>query len=61
MTVFEGILLSGLMIAQATTDERSTDGDKISSLRRNMGSEFSRMIKEAKALGLALGIPCLDG
>ncbi|KAK9143436.1 hypothetical protein Syun_012836 [Stephania yunnanensis] len=30
-------------------------------LRRNMGSEFSCMIKEAKALGAALGIPCLDG
>ncbi|XP_021274220.1 flap endonuclease GEN-like 2 isoform X2 [Herrania umbratica] len=26
-----------------------------------MGSEFSCMIKEAKVLGLALGIPCLDG
>ncbi|KAL3714155.1 hypothetical protein ACJRO7_006145 [Eucalyptus globulus] len=26
-----------------------------------MGSEFSRMIKEAKVLGNALGIPCLDG
>ncbi|KAA3470879.1 flap endonuclease GEN-like 2 [Gossypium australe] len=26
-----------------------------------MGSEFSCMIKEAKLLGLALGIPCLDG
>ncbi|XP_008778572.2 single-strand DNA endonuclease 1 [Phoenix dactylifera] len=31
------------------------------SLRRNMGSEFSCMIKEAKVLGMALGIPCLDG
>ncbi|KAK9665521.1 hypothetical protein RND81_14G117600 [Saponaria officinalis] len=31
------------------------------SLRRNMGSEFSCMIREAKALGTALGIPCLDG
>ncbi|CAI0403402.1 unnamed protein product [Linum tenue] len=30
------------------------------SLRRNAGSEFSRMIKEAKLLGSALGIPCLD-
>ncbi|KAF5191447.1 Flap endonuclease gen-like [Thalictrum thalictroides] len=28
---------------------------------RNMGSEFSCMIKEAKALGMALGIPCLNG
>ncbi|KAK6135321.1 hypothetical protein DH2020_030963 [Rehmannia glutinosa] len=33
----------------------------VSSVKRNMGSEFSRMIKEAKFLGLALGIPCLDG
>ncbi|MCD9560784.1 hypothetical protein HAX54_019579 [Datura stramonium] len=34
---------------------------KPSSIRRNTGSEFSRMIKEAKVLGNALGIPCLDG
>ncbi|KAH7669465.1 XPG/Rad2 endonuclease protein [Dioscorea alata] len=33
----------------------------VASLRRNASSEFSCMIKEAKALGLALGIPCLDG
>ncbi|XP_052203978.1 single-strand DNA endonuclease 1 isoform X2 [Diospyros lotus] len=32
-----------------------------SSLRRNMGSEFSCMIKEAKLLGMALEVPCLDG
>ncbi|KAJ8615324.1 hypothetical protein MRB53_034696 [Persea americana] len=32
-----------------------------SSLPRNKGSEFSCMVKEAKILGLALGIPCLDG
>ncbi|XP_065046918.1 single-strand DNA endonuclease 1-like isoform X1 [Musa acuminata AAA Group] len=31
------------------------------SLRRNMGSEFSCMIKEAKVLGTALGVPFLDG
>ncbi|KAL5727547.1 hypothetical protein ACHQM5_000731 [Ranunculus cassubicifolius] len=30
-------------------------------LGRSMGSEFSCMIKEAKLLGKALGIPCLDG
>lgn len=35
--------------------------NKLSSLKRNQGSEFSCMIKEAKKLGLALGIPCLDG
>ncbi|KGN57364.1 flap endonuclease GEN-like 2 [Cucumis sativus] len=33
---------------------------QICSLKRNKGSEFSLMIKEAQALGLALGIPCLD-
>ncbi|KAL1531430.1 Single-strand DNA endonuclease 1 [Salvia divinorum] len=33
----------------------------VSSLKRNMGSEFSCMIKEAKLLGIALGIQCLDG
>ncbi|CAO2190207.1 unnamed protein product [Urochloa humidicola] len=33
----------------------------LTSLHRNKSSEFSRMIKEAKHLGLALGIPCLDG
>ncbi|EXC15970.1 Flap endonuclease GEN-like 2 [Morus notabilis] len=38
-----------------------TNSEKVSSLRRNMGSEFSCMIKEAKILGMALGIPCLDG
>ncbi|KAK4385006.1 Flap endonuclease GEN-like 2 [Sesamum angolense] len=31
------------------------------SVKRNKGSEFSCMIKEAKFLGVALGIPCLDG
>nr|GMC87386.1 flap endonuclease GEN-like 2 [Ipomoea batatas]GMD58555.1 flap endonuclease GEN-like 2 [Ipomoea batatas]GME12834.1 flap endonuclease GEN-like 2 [Ipomoea batatas] len=34
---------------------------QLSSIRRNSGSEFSCMIKEAKILGKALGIPCLDG
>ncbi|TMX00270.1 hypothetical protein EJD97_001102 [Solanum chilense] len=34
---------------------------KPSSIRRNTGSDFSRMMKEAKVLGNALGIPCLDG
>ncbi|KAF3433003.1 hypothetical protein FNV43_RR24105 [Rhamnella rubrinervis] len=38
-----------------------TNSQKVSSLRRNMGSEFSCMIKEAKLLGMALGVPCLDG
>ncbi|XP_028756416.1 flap endonuclease GEN-like 2 isoform X2 [Neltuma alba] len=34
---------------------------KMSSLPRNRGSEFSCMIKEARILGMALGIPCLNG
>ncbi|XP_011048698.1 PREDICTED: flap endonuclease GEN-like 2 isoform X3 [Populus euphratica] len=45
----------GLEVAQ---DE--TNSQKACSLRRNMGSEFSCMIKEAKDIGLALGIPCLE-
>ncbi|KAF5743545.1 flap endonuclease GEN-like 2 isoform X4 [Tripterygium wilfordii] len=49
-------LNSGCEVAQ---DE--TNAQNLASLRRNMGSEFSCMIREAKILGLALGIPCLDG
>ncbi|KAF8380285.1 hypothetical protein HHK36_027767 [Tetracentron sinense] len=45
--------------SEVTQDE--TNSHKVSSLPRNMGSEFSCMIKEAKVLGMALGIPCLDG
>ncbi|CAI9771906.1 unnamed protein product [Fraxinus pennsylvanica] len=44
---------------EATLDD--TNPQKVASVRRNMGSEFSCMIKEAKVLGMALGIPCLDG
>lgn len=44
---------------EAVQDE--SNSCNVSSLRRNMGSEFSCMIKEAKLLGAALGIPCLDG
>ena len=54
---FDELKLSCLR--QAT--QNGTNIQKLSSLRRNMGSEFSCMIKEAKFLGLALGIPCLDG
>ncbi|CAK7337260.1 unnamed protein product [Dovyalis caffra] len=43
---------------EVTPDERKSQ--KPCSLQRNMGSEFSCMIKEAKDIGLALGIPCLD-
>lgn len=42
-------------------DGANSRSQNLSSLKRNMGSEFSCMIKEAKLLGLALGIPCLDG
>ncbi|KAJ8752964.1 hypothetical protein K2173_008699 [Erythroxylum novogranatense] len=49
-------LKSGIEVSQDEVNQQ-----KACSLKRNMGSEFSRMIKEAKALGLALGIPCLDG
>ncbi|KAA3455839.1 flap endonuclease GEN-like 2 [Gossypium australe] len=42
-------------------DGAKSHSQNLSSLKRNMGSEFSCMIKEAKLLGLALGIPCLDG
>ncbi|XP_044468953.1 single-strand DNA endonuclease 1 isoform X2 [Mangifera indica] len=44
---------------QVTEDEANSD--KVTSLKRNMGSDFSCMIRDAKALGLALGVPCLDG
>lgn len=49
----------GLNAAEATREEANSQ--PLTSLRRNKSSEFSRMIKEAKHLGLALGIPCLDG
>ncbi|KAI4351765.1 hypothetical protein L6164_006087 [Bauhinia variegata] len=49
-------LNSGKEVAQNESNLQN-----ISSLRRNMGSEFSCMIKEAKALGSALGILCLNG
>ncbi|KAK3220755.1 hypothetical protein Dsin_014725 [Dipteronia sinensis] len=45
--------------SEVTQDEANSA--KVPSLRRNMGSEFSCMVKDAKALGLALGVPCLDG
>ncbi|KAE9621035.1 putative spleen exonuclease [Lupinus albus] len=38
-----------------------TNSEKVTSLRRNAGSEFSCMIKEAKVLGMALGVSCLNG
>ncbi|KAK4571670.1 hypothetical protein RGQ29_030186 [Quercus rubra] len=42
--------------SEVTQDDRNLQN--VTSLRRNMGSEFSCMIKKAKVLGLALGIPC---
>ncbi|XP_020239861.1 flap endonuclease GEN-like 2 isoform X2 [Cajanus cajan] len=41
--------------------QNETNLQKATSLRRNMGSEFSCMIKEAKVLGMGLGIACLNG
>ncbi|KAJ4950315.1 hypothetical protein NE237_027147 [Protea cynaroides] len=46
-------------VTEVTREELNSQN--VSSLRRNMGSEFSCMIKEAKVLGMAIGIPCLDG
>ncbi|XP_031483845.1 single-strand DNA endonuclease 1 isoform X2 [Nymphaea colorata] len=46
---------TGDNVQDEATLERKT------SLKRNLGSEFSRMIKDAKDLGISLGIPCLDG
>ncbi|XP_075648041.1 single-strand DNA endonuclease 1 isoform X1 [Castanea sativa] len=45
--------------SEVTQDDRNLQN--VTSLRRNMGSEFSCMIQEAKVLGMALGIACLDG
>ncbi|WVZ15823.1 hypothetical protein V8G54_013389 [Vigna mungo] len=41
--------------------QNETKLQKVTSLQRNMGSEFSCMIREAKMLGMALGISCLNG
>ncbi|KAI0509987.1 hypothetical protein KFK09_010587 [Dendrobium nobile] len=49
----------GSVTEHISNDEKTSQA--MTSLRRNMGSEFSCMIKEAKVLGLALGIPFLDG
>ncbi|XP_010693538.2 single-strand DNA endonuclease 1 isoform X1 [Beta vulgaris subsp. vulgaris] len=46
-------------VNEVTQDD--VDKHKLVPLRRNMGSEFSCMIREAKTLGMALGVPCLDG
>jgi len=44
---------------QVAKDE--TNLKNVTSLPRNMGSEFSCMVKKAKILGMALGISCLNG
>ncbi|CAO2205416.1 unnamed protein product [Urochloa humidicola] len=49
----------GSNAAEAAREEANSQ--PLTSLRRNKSSEFSRMIKEAKHLGMALGIPFLDG
>lgn len=41
--------------------QKETNLQKTTSLRRNLGSEFSCMISEAKILGMALGVSCLNG
>lgn len=46
-------------VSEITREEMNSQS--MPSLCRNKGSEFSCMIKEAKVLGYALGIPCLDG
>ncbi|XWS50538.1 hypothetical protein CRYUN_Cryun12cG0095500 [Craigia yunnanensis] len=60
LSTYRRRLNSGIEVENQAT-QNGTNLQKLSSLRRNMGSEFSCMIKEAKFLGLALGIPCLDG
>ncbi|CAH8295234.1 unnamed protein product [Eruca vesicaria subsp. sativa] len=42
-------------------DDGGVEPGKETSLRRNMGSEFSCMIKEAKVIASTLGVLCLDG
>ncbi|XVF12479.1 hypothetical protein REPUB_Repub08aG0122000 [Reevesia pubescens] len=60
LSTYRRRLNSGIEVENQATQD-GTNSQKLSSLRRNMGSEFSCMIKEAKFLGLALGIPCIDG
>ncbi|KAL6840584.1 hypothetical protein ACP4OV_029448 [Aristida adscensionis] len=42
------------------TAREEANAQPLTSLRWNKSSEFSRMVKEASHLGIALGIPCLD-
>ncbi|XP_054786951.1 single-strand DNA endonuclease 1 isoform X2 [Prosopis cineraria] len=56
LSTYRQRLNSGKDVAQ-----NESNLQKVSSLPRNRGSEFSCMIKEAHILGMALGIPCLNG
>lgn len=47
--------------SESTVSQDETGSHKATSLQRNMGSEFSCMIKEARVLGMTLGIPCIVG
>ncbi|KAF5775042.1 putative S1 domain, XPG/Rad2 endonuclease, XPG-I domain, nucleic acid-binding protein [Helianthus annuus] len=49
---------AAFMLFFSVFDESSSN--KNTSLQRNMGSEFSCMIKEAKILASTLGVPCVD-
>ncbi|KAJ0694698.1 putative XPG/Rad2 endonuclease, XPG-I domain, PIN-like domain superfamily [Helianthus annuus] len=49
---------AAFMLFLSVFDESSSN--KNTSLQRNMGSEFSCMIKEAKILASTLGVPCVD-
>lgn len=51
----------GILVHQVIQYDTNSQPMPSVSLRRNMGSEFSCMIKEAKVLGTALGVPFLDG
>lgn len=46
---------------QVMQEDANSEATSLISICRNKGSEFSCMIKEAKFLGTALGIPFLDG
>ncbi|WOL18947.1 flap endonuclease GEN-like 2 isoform X1 [Canna indica] len=50
-----------LGLCEVTQEDANSQAMSSVSLRRNRGSEFSCMVKEAKSLGAALGIPFLDG
>jgi hypothetical protein len=50
-----------LLFQVGSVNENTKPLPPVQSLRRNKGSEFSCMMKEAKMLGMALGIPSLDG